>query len=128
MRAFPHRFAPLALLLVTGLFANGSSASSQEAVRVRPIEPAPPVVTTYPSTHVDISPIIPLTPPVTLPVPSGNTPCCGPTTAGPEGSSGGGGSEAETVASPADNDRLAESAVDTMINELPIAAKQRSAE
>jgi hypothetical protein len=33
-----------------------------------------------------------------------------------------------SVAGPADNDRLADSAVDTMIGELPVAAKQRSAE
>jgi hypothetical protein len=126
MRAFPLRFAPLALLLLIGLFANGSFASGQEAVRARPIERAPGV-TTYPPIHFDVHPITPLTPTVPLAPQIENTPCCGVTTAGQE-TSAGGGEAAETIASPADNDRLAESIVDTMMSELPVAAKQRSAE
>jgi len=135
MRAFLRRVAPFALLLGTGLFANGPSASGQEVVGARPIERAPPVVTTNPSTHIDLHPVIPLVPAIPLSPTIGNTPsCCGATTAGSEpgsGSSGGGGDEgaaAETAASPADNDALAESVVDTMVAELPIAAKQRGAE
>lgn len=128
MRAFPLRFAPLALLLLAGLFANGSFASGQEAVRARPIERAP-VVTPYPPIHFDVHPIAPLTPTIPLAPQIGNTPCCGVTTAGQEASSGDGGGEVtETIASPADNDALAESVVETMIGELPVAAKQRGAE
>ena len=125
MRAFPHRFAPLALLLLAGLSANGSFASGQGAVRARPIERAP-VVTTYPPTQIDVRPINPLTPTIPLAPQIGNTPCCGATTVGPEASAGGG--ETATVASPTNNDALAESVVETMMGELPIATKQRGAE
>ena len=128
MRAFLFRFAPPTFLLATGLLVCGPSASGQEVVGARPIERAPPVVTTYPTTHVDIRPLpqLPTTP--TLSAPIGNTPsCCGGTSTSSTGSESGSG-DAEAAASPADNDALAGSVVDTMIGELPIVGKQRSAE
>jgi hypothetical protein len=135
MRAFLHRATPFALLIGIGLLANGPS-SGQEVVGARPIERAPPVVTTNPSTHIDLHPVIPPLPAVPLSPTIGNTPsCCGATTTAGTGAnssfSGGGGDEgggAEAVASPAENDALAESVVDTMMAELPIVGKQRGAE
>ena len=129
MRAFLLRAAPLAFLFAISLFVNGPAASGQEAVGARPIERAPPVVTTNPAMHVDIRPLPQLPP--TLSAPVGNTPsCCGGVSSSPAGSPGSesGSGGAEAAASPADNDALAESVVDTMLDALPIAGKQRGAE
>ena len=132
MRAFLFRTAPLAFLLAVGLFVNGLSASGQEAVGRRPIETGPPIVTPYPPAHVDVRAPDSLTSTVPGSAPIVNTPsCCGggstDSAAGVSGSESGSG-ESEAAATPADNDALAESVVDTMLDALPIAAKQRSAE
>jgi hypothetical protein len=125
MRAFLLRATPLIVLLAAGLFASGPSASGQEAVGARPIERAPTVEVPYSQSHVDLHPLTPLTPTGPLSAPIGNAPsCCGGTSTGSEP----GASDAGAAASPAENDDLAGSVVDTMMEELPIVGKQRSAE